>query len=1806
MLNILREPDKKFILRNCLLLSTVCAGLLFSGNARAEIPVYYNGAKHTFGIDSSDEIKLGINHTGENQFYKFTMPESDKENIFTAKQTFNSVTFSSTGSATVNTIATSVSSSSTNKQLVTAKGVYDALKNAGVTDMSIYAKTDDVYGKSEVYTKDEADGKFLTSHQDISGKANVGDSYTKAESDGKYATKSALNEYIKSSEIYDYIDYVAPKAITPTRDAMIAYQNDANHGKYVTTSAPTGADKEQLILLSSSRFYFVPNEVSHDMEKTLNQLLTSTDKKFSYSGDYVFTRPNMSGSWTFDTSALSASNIITTEATLDDYTYTKADENGFLTAYKVSGLRNTDERNTNLTTNIIGGYYEGQKSTKEKEGGALTITNNTINKIEADFVGNQHTNGQSGGAIYNGEGGIVKMLIGDFAGNSARYGGAITNANTITTILGDFNGNTASGSGGAISNSGTITTLIGDYNGNTATVMGGAVFNGSGSTITTLSGNFNNNTATNSFGGAILNGGVISSIIGDFNYNKSGNYGGAIYNTSANSEIGTITGNFNNNKTVKFGGAIYNEQGTIHKLIGNFNSNKSEWDGGAIYNASNGTIETIIGNFEGNESSDGAGIYNAGIIENYTGDFKNNKATTSGGAISNSGTIGLLAKNQDITFYNNIDSTGYNDLSGGTYNLNAQSGYKINFGGSIRNAQLNINNDTSEENSGGEYIFNNKITSSMKLYNGANVKLGSIKQEDGTTTYGYITPYASISLQVNGDGNNIDMRNDHIDTNTVSNLSLGGNLGLSIDTSLRRYSDSASDTLVSKATATGDGKMIINAINLTNSTYGEGDSIKISIADDKTKGKIAIADDILDNITGATNYYTKVEYDEDTGDLVFTDKLVNKSTLDQALQDAGIGDMSIYAKTADVYDNVYTKSQTDDKFATKESLGSYVTSESLGTTLGGYVTTDGLNTALTPYAKSSDVAETYATKDSITDMLTKTEAGSTYATKTSVYTKDEANETFAVKGSSYTKSEIDETLSGYVTTGGLNTALTPYAKSSDVADTYATKEALTTGLGNKVDTSAFNEYKTEVNNTYAKSGDVYSKNDIDTKFGGYVKSDDLSTTLSDYAKSTDLNDYAKSSDLGAYAKTSDIAETYATKHELGNYVTSNSLDNKLGDYAKTSDLSDYAKTSDLGSYVKSSDLNSTLSGYAKTSDISDMLTKTEAGNTYATKASLNDYATKTSLNDYVKSDTLDSTLSGYAKSSDLDAYAKTSDISDMLTKTEAGNTYATKASLNDYATKTSLNDYVKSDTLDSTLSGYAKSSDLDAYAKTSDISDMLTKTEAGNTYATKDSLNGYAKSDDVYSKNDMDTKLSGYVTSDNLDAKLGSYVKSDDLTTTLGSYAKTEDIANTYATKDELDGKVDTSAFNTYKTEVGNTYATKDELGNKADVSTVTALQTTVSDLSDTVAGKANQSDLETLQTTVAGKANAADVYTKDEADNKYATQNAISDMLTKTEAGNTYATQSALNDYKTSNDNAVSALTGKMTQVETDISGIKGSAVMSSGITAEKVAAYEGYAALIDAKQDALSTEQMAVLNSGITAADIATVQTANARLDAMDTTVADLSADFGDVSDFTNSKTGNLKNDVPSSSKPNATTVTKAIANMDATIGQIHGLAAKVGVENGGANLGQNTTVEEHLTSLAGSIGNRTHYTQQNYIKNNQTVAQSLDNLDVAVGSIRRDFNSAQIANEARFNDIEHNISHLENKMEKGLAANNALAGLKPLSSTSRTQLSAAMGGYENNQAFAIGGFHYVTDKVLLNTGVAYGGNNSMSYNVGVTFGF
>lgn len=135
MLNDSKQNKKhNYLNLKSLLLSTVCACVL-CGNARAEVEVRSNGFYEYMRYGTVNPHGAG---------YASILAEVNYENTFTAQQTFSELTFSTEGSAIANTIAKSISSSSTDNELITAKGVYDYLDNAGIADMTIYAKTADV------------------------------------------------------------------------------------------------------------------------------------------------------------------------------------------------------------------------------------------------------------------------------------------------------------------------------------------------------------------------------------------------------------------------------------------------------------------------------------------------------------------------------------------------------------------------------------------------------------------------------------------------------------------------------------------------------------------------------------------------------------------------------------------------------------------------------------------------------------------------------------------------------------------------------------------------------------------------------------------------------------------------------------------------------------------------------------------------------------------------------------------------------------------------------------------------------------------------------------------------------------------------------------------------------------------------------------------------------------------------------------------------------------------------------------------------------------------------------------------------------------------------------------------------------------------------------------------------------------------------------------------------------------------------------------------------------------------------------
>ena len=237
----------------------------------------------------------------------------------------------------------------------------------------------------------------------------------------------------------------------------------------------------------------------------------------------------------------------------------------------------------------------------------------------------------------DGEGNYTGNFIGNAVG--ADRGGAINNAEgIISSIVGDFIGNTAldergssasRGTGGAIYNHGTITNITGDFIANQSKGReywdggrGGAIHNTNN--IGTLTGNFIGNEAVNSNnGGAIYNAGNWTAIVGDFIGNWSGN-GGAIYNTGT---ITDLTGDFISNNSSS-GGGIFN-YGTMNNITGNFINNGG---GGYKYYSSifnRGTIENLNANFIGNHGSVGSGsdatLFNQGTIKYITGDFIGNK-----------------------------------------------------------------------------------------------------------------------------------------------------------------------------------------------------------------------------------------------------------------------------------------------------------------------------------------------------------------------------------------------------------------------------------------------------------------------------------------------------------------------------------------------------------------------------------------------------------------------------------------------------------------------------------------------------------------------------------------------------------------------------------------------------------------------------------------------------------------------------------------------------------------------------------------------------------------------------------------------------------------------------------------------------------------------------------------------------------------------------------------------------------------------------------------------------------------------------
>ena len=241
-----------------------------------------------------------------------------------------------------------------------------------------------------------------------------------------------------------------------------------------------------------------------------------------------------------------------------------------------------------------------------------------------------------------------------------------------------------------------------------------------------------------------------------------------------------------------------------------------------------------------------------------------------------------------------------------------------------------------------------------------------------------------------------------------------------------------------------------------------------------------------------------------------------------------------------------------------------------------------------------------------------------------------------------------------------------------------------------------------------------------------------------------------------------------------------------------------------------------------------------------------------------------------------------------------------------------------------------------------------------------------------------------------------------------------------------------------------------------------------------------------------------------------------------------------------------------------------------------------------------------------------VAATNTINANIVALNETVGDLTG--------LNTSLGNLTN----GGTTNPATVVKALNNIDATLGKIHGLVASADATTtttGAAyygNLAVGTTVEEHIEAVDAAIGDRRNLGSKNEAINAGTktsVAAGIKAAGDAIGDM--DFRGLSYVSEGQdlsgavknldtsLARVEGDLRGLKRDFERGMASMAAMSALVPNPrAQGNTSLSVGTGAYSGHTAMAVGGFHYLTDNIMLNAGVAWGNSHDASYRLGLTW--
>ena len=156
---------------------------------------------------------------------------------------------------------------------------------------------------------------------------------------------------------------------------------------------------------------------------------------------------------------------------------------------------------------------------------------------------------------------------------------------------------------------------------------------------------------------------------------------------------------------------------------------------------------------------------------------------------------------------------------------------------------------------------------------------------------------------------------------------------------------------------------------------------------------------------------------------------------------------------------------------------------------------------------------------------------------------------------------------------------------------------------------------------------------------------------------------------------------------------------------------------------------------------------------------------------------------------------------------------------------------------------------------------------------------------------------------------------------------------------------------------------------------------------------------------------------------------------------------------------------------------------------------------------------------------------------------------------------------------------------------------------------NIAANKTQIEKNTTQISQNTNDIHGLQQDMVENewynhaqDQNIGVNKNNIEKNAEAIKNNYAEMK----QNFAAMNTRIDDLDDEMKKGFASQAALAGLFQPYNVSKFNLSVALGGYESEQAMALGTGYRFNENFAMKAGIAtdVGGFDHLTYNIGANF--